>query len=171
MTLEDALTGLKNYWKVRPDGGTREELIAMARLKGFEEPLLNVWLDVFLQGFLDQGRIATATYAALAAVVATVGPTVASTAAESVFVYLMRNGSALDTIRKQGTIDLLNARITKLSDQILALASMATTATAALSTNPDLPLFLAVMKSGKDALESQRSSVGAQRDKLVSEIR
>ena len=170
MTLEDALQGLKNYWNLRPNGGTRTELIALARLKGFEEPLLNTWLDVFLTGFRDQGRIPTTTYRDLAAFVESVGPTIASRAAESVFVYLIRPGSELDRVRKLDRANATTAKIVTFQDEVTLLASAVTAASTALAAHPGLALFQVAIKPGVDAFANRLAGATAERDRLLAEI-
>lgn len=169
MTLDDALTGLKNYWSLRPNGGTRTELIALARARGFEEPLLNVWLDVFLAGFRDQARIATATYPALAALVAQIGVPAAHKSAEAVFLYLTRPGSDLDRVRKQDMVKFLDAEIAVLAARLAEIDAMVTAVTDNLSPSPHLPVFVATIAPGRDSAARKLAVVTARRDALAAE--
>lgn len=124
-TLEDAFHGLLNYLAARPNGGSRAELIALAALNGFEEPLLNQWLDVFLAGFVDSGRIVAPDYDAnFVPLVVTLGPTKTVVAVTQVFEFLNRDGRRLDEVRRQDKIAELTELIQALADALSRVAGV-----------------------------------------------
>lgn len=149
-TLEDARDGLLRYWKIRPDGGTRTELLQMAAAQGFEEPLLNEWLDVFLQGFVDIGRIDTPYYPALAALVATSPPEKIERAVDAMFTYLTRPGRPLFQIRLQNAAAQLQADVDALKVEVnrIAAAEVAVPSATNLS-QPNKAVCLAALAEAK----------------------
>lgn len=127
MTLHDAFQGLLRYWKLRPNGGTKAELLALAVQQGFEEPLLDQWLTVFINGFAASKRITVATYDdGLAPLVAAIGVPAATIAATEVYEYLLRSGRALDTIKRLDAANHLQELIDTLNTDLARLASATT---------------------------------------------
>lgn len=171
MTLEDAFRGLLEYWGARPSGGTRAELVALAVQRGFQEPLLNEWLDVFLAGFVECGYIAVPDYdAALAPRVAEVGVATASRAAAAVFQLLTQQGDRLDVIRKQNAVAFIDAQLVTLANQRELVSSGRA---AILSTFPSSAARTATVTAVDFALAHQDrliASATERRDQLVEEI-
>lgn len=127
MTLDDAFNGLLAYWKLRPNGGTKQELLALAVQKGFEEPLLAEWLGVFLAAFVEDRRIAEPDYdTGLAPLVAEIGVDAAALAARRVYEYLLRDGRALYRITRLNFANDLSDEIAALDTAIAALTSART---------------------------------------------
>jgi hypothetical protein len=115
--LDEALEGLLAYWRVRPSGGTRAELLTLAAAQGFTEPALGQWLDALIAGFVRLGIIASATYAALATMRQTVGFDLAAERARLVYAHLLA-GRELEPIRKTNEAQLLDTLIAGLTSKI-----------------------------------------------------
>lgn len=170
-TLEDARDGLVRYWTLRPSGGTRAELLALAVQQGFEEPLLAVWLDIFLQGFVDGGRIDAPNYDThLAPFVADVGLDRAKVAVSEVFEFLTRPGRALETIRKQNLVVQLAESIATMDaklalvDQGLALAQQL------LPSGGARAALIAAAQEGRARLQAARDAHATARTRLQQEL-
>lgn len=170
-TLEDARDGLVRYWTLRPSGGTRAELLQLAVQQGFEEPLLAVWLDIFLQGFVAGGRIDTADYDGnLAPFVAEVGLERAKVAVAEVFEYLTRPGRPLEAIRLQNLVAQLGVAIADtdaklvLVDQGIALIPLLPPSNGARAALREAAL------AGRARLQAVRDSQARDRAQLILEL-
>lgn len=143
-SLEDAKNGLLRYWKLRPNGGTRTELINLATIEGFVEPLLNEWLDVFLQGFVDTGHIDTPDYDALTARLREVGYDRASRAVDGMFKYLTGTGAALWKIRNENRAQELQQALAVTQNELVALDAATTQVTNKLTGDAKTAALVAI---------------------------
>lgn len=170
MTLDDALKGLLQYWSVRPDGGNRAELINLAIAAGFQEPLLNGWLDVFLQGFVSTGYIEVANYDThLVPKLQAVGVPAAARAARAVFVHLTEQGSELDVVKKQNLLIGVDEMLATLATQINGLQN-GIASVAAMSAFSGRAAILAAGNDGLARLQARRASLLAQKAAIEEEI-
>jgi len=146
VTLEQAFAGLLRYLDLRPDGGNRAELIAAAIAQGFEEPLLNDWLDVFLEGCVAtscMGMPAPDYDRELAPRVQQFGLVVAKRALQSAFEHLRGNNHELDTVSKVNERDRLLERRQLLVQQLAVLDQGIDLALGLISGPPRFALLLA----------------------------
>jgi len=168
MTLEDAFQGLLRYWRMRPDGGNRAELISAAIAQGFEEPLLNEWLDVFLQGFVDtagMGMTVPDYDRELAPLIAKFGFAVAERSATAVFEHLIDSGRELDVIRKENSLVKSTATLEQMNAALLVIDQGITLASTLQDGDPKIALISAAT-AGRDQERRKRDAMA----RLVSEL-
>jgi hypothetical protein len=171
VTLEDAFNGLLQYLQVRPDGGNRAELIQLAVQRGFQEPLLNEWLDVFLQGFVDLGFLTGANYDDdFAPRVEQVGFAVASRAARAVFLHLTESRRELDIVRMENSVAALNAQLTTLNNQLGLIQNGRNLVQNNFPANATRVATLAAIDFAIAHQQRQITSVTQRRDTLLEEI-
>jgi hypothetical protein len=156
VTLDDAFSGLLRYWQLRPNGGSRAELLAMAVAQGFEEPLLNDWLDTFLQGFVDLGFLATPQYdEALVPKIQQVGVPTATKIATAVFLWQTSGSEALAEIRRLNQIQQTQDEIDTLTTQLARAATGRTQVEASAMTTAVKAATLGAIDLGVEVVEKR----------------
>jgi len=146
-TLEDALAGLFRYWDQRPDGGSRAELVQAAAAAGFEEPLLNIWLDHFLRGLVTIAVLRAPDYDQdLVPKIAEMGLDAVRSSAVAVFKHLGQAPSTpLGAIRLGAELDVRIAETQQTLDQLAtdqAIRDASLTAVIGASFAPEVETLL-----------------------------
>jgi len=166
-TLDDAIDGLVAYWAIRPAGGTQAELLSLAAAQGFTEPLLTQWLGVLLTACVRLGLIATATYAALAAMRAAVTFDVARERIRMVFLHLV-SGRDLVPTQAANAVQIIDELIASVTTRLANIDTGIAFVLANVGAGIVRDHTLEAAQRGRTFWQRQRASAVLERARLLA---
>lgn len=167
-TLDDAFEGLMRYLDLRPNGGTRTELMALAVQQGFEEPLLATWLNVFLQGLVDIGFINGTGYNQnFVPKVQEVGVPRTKKACQTVYEQQIASGDQLFRVRLQLEEGVLSEQVRTHEDHLSRLSAGRAWMLANAPDGLERQAVLAAVERAERAIDARRAAV----QKVLDDVR